>query len=77
MVAANNDVLEFPCNYCGILYTILANSEDVEKWLSDDEVYIQDILAYLSPAERELMISGTCGNCWKNMYGPDIDEDEE
>jgi len=76
MVAANNDVLEVPCKYCGILYTILADREDVKKWVAGEE-YIQNVLAYLSPAERELLISGTCDNCWENMYGPDVDEDEE
>ena len=76
MVAAYNDVLEVPCKHCGILYTILANREDVTAWLSGSG-YIQDILGYLSPAERELLISGTCDNCWKNMFGDDLDEDEE
>ena len=76
MVAAYNDVLEVPCKHCGILYTILADREDVTAWLSGSG-YIQDILGYLSPAERELLISGTCDNCWKNMFGDDLDEDEE
>ena len=76
MVAAYNDVLEVPCRHCGILYTILADREDVAAWLSGSG-YIQDILGYLSPAERELLISGTCDNCWKNMFGDDLDEDEE
>ena len=76
MVAAYNDVLEVPCRHCGILYTILADREDVTAWLSGSG-YIQDILGYLSPAERELLISGTCDNCWKNMFGDDLDEDEE
>lgn len=76
MVAAYNDVLEVPCKYCGIVYTILADREDVKKWLAN-EGYIQNVLAYLSAGERELLISGTCHNCWENMYGPDVDEDEE
>lgn len=76
MVAAYNDVLEVPCKHCGILYTILADREDVTAWLSGSG-YIQDVLGYLSPAERELLISGTCDNCWKNMFGDDLDEDEE
>jgi len=31
----------------------------------------------LSAAERELLISGTCDNCWKNMFGSDDEEDDE
>ena len=78
MVAAYNDVLEVPCKHCGILYTILADREDVKKWVAG-EGYIQDVLAYLSASERELLISGTCDNCWKNMFGDDcdVDDDEE
>lgn len=76
MVAAYNDVLEVPCKHCGILYTILANHEDVAAWTMGVG-YIQDVLGYLSPAERELLISGTCDNCWKNMFGDDLDDDEE
>ena len=76
MVAANNDVLEVPCKHCGVLYTILADRDDVAKWQAA-EGYIQDLLAYLSAGERELLISGTCDNCWKSMFGDDVDEDEE
>ena len=74
MVAAYNDVLEVPCKYCGIVYTILANREDVEKWLAG-EGYIQNVLAYLSASERELLISGTCDRCWTDMYGSDDEEE--
>jgi hypothetical protein len=78
MVAANYDVLDVTCVHCGITYQILANLEDVEAWMSGS-AYIQDVLVYLSPAERELLISGTCDNCWKNMFPPelDVDSDEE
>ena len=76
MVAAYNDVLEVPCKHCGITYTILADREDVKKWVAG-EGYIQDVLAYLSAGERELLISGTCDNCWKNMFPEDFDVDED
>ena len=74
MVAAYNDVLEVQCKYCSIVYTILANREDVAKWQAG-EGYIQNILAYLSASERELLISGTCDNCWKSMFGSDEEEE--
>jgi len=75
MVAASNDVLEATCVHCGITYTILASRDDVEAWLSGSG-YIQDVLGYLSKAERELLISGTCDNCWKSMFGDDDDDDD-
>ena len=74
MVAANGQVFEVTCKHCGITYQILANRDDIEDWLSGSG-YIQDILGYLSAGERELLISGTCDNCWKLMFG--VAEDEE
>ena len=76
MVAAYNDVLDVTCKYCGITYQILADRDDLDSWMNG-EGYIQDILAYLSKAERELLISGTCDNCWKNMFGQDFDVDDD
>ena len=76
MVAANYEVFDATCKYCGITYQILADRDDLDSWMNG-EGYIQDLLAYLSPAERELLISGTCDNCWKNMFGPDFDVDDD
>jgi hypothetical protein len=76
MVAASNDVVQVPCNYCGIEYTIFAKREDLASWMMG-EGYIQDVLGYLSKAERELLISGICDNCWKNMFGEDFDVDDD
>ena len=75
MVAANHDVFDVTCKYCGITYQILADHDDLDSWMNG-EGYIQDVLAYLSPAERELLISGTCDNCWKSMFGDDDDDDD-
>ena len=72
MVATDKQVYDVQCRQCGVVYNILANRDDVEAWLSGSG-YIQDILGYLSAAERELFISGTCDNCWKSMFGSDID----
>lgn len=76
MVAANGDVMDVVCKRCGVVYQIIADREDVLKWLSG-EGYIQDILDYLSPAERELLISGTCDSCWKILFPEQLDTDDE
>jgi hypothetical protein len=73
MVATNLISYPVTCKYCRIEYNILADREDVEAWMSGDK-YIQDCLAYLTAAERELLLSGTCDNCWKNMFGVDDEE---
>lgn len=73
MVAASGRVYDVQCKHCGVVYQLIADREDVERWLSG-EGYIQDILHYLTASERELLISGTCDNCWKGMFGEDDDE---
>jgi len=75
MVAANYEVFDATCKHCGITYQILADRDDLDSWMSG-KGYVQDILAYLSPAEREMLISGTCDNCWNQMF-PKVDSDEE
>ena len=76
MVAANGQVFDIQCVQCGITYQIIADKDDIVRWQSGSG-YIQDILGYLSAAERELLISGTCDNCWKNMFGSNDEEDED
>lgn len=38
-------------------------------------MYIQDALRKNTAAERELLISATCDDCWKKMF-PDCDDDD-
>jgi len=76
MVAANYEVFDVTCRYCGITYQILADREDLDSWMNGSG-YIQDILGYLSAAERELLISGTCDNCCKNIFSQDFDVDDD
>ena len=73
MVAANGQVYDVQCKQCGVVYQIIAEREDVNRWLSGSG-YIQDLLPYLTAGERELLISGTCDVCWKSMFGSDEDE---
>ena len=73
MVATDKQAYDVQCRQCGVVYNILANRDDIQDWVSGSG-YIQDILGYLSAAERELLISGTCDVCWKSMFGSDEDE---
>ena len=68
MIATNKkEVYNVTCRHCGATCQIMANREDVIKWMQGS--YIQDVLYYLTAAERELFISQTCNNCWKIMFG--------
>lgn len=55
------------CKSCQEKQYILASPVDVEKWM--DGVKIQDALPYLTPDERELIITNICPTCWTKLFG--------
>ena len=54
------------CNKCDEQFILRVNLDDVERWENGE--LIQDALPYLSADERELLISGTCGECFDQMF---------
>lgn len=76
MIAFNfnnrTDVFHVICKLCGSDNKFFLDQRDFDAWQNGDR-YIQDALHYLTAAERELLISGTCDICWKKMY-PNDDE---
>lgn len=62
------------CVICKEEHTILVNREDWDMYNSSNRPHIQDIFPYLSPADREMLISGVCDSCWKKVFGGDDDE---
>ena len=75
MVAATgrNTAVVSRCRKCGDAKTMLVKKTDLQAWKNGGE-YIQTAMPYLTVDERELLISGTCGPCFDNMFP---DEDEE
>lgn len=59
--------LHITCRICGKVYIVTVEKEDYEKYKSG-EGYIQDIFPYLSAADRELLISQTCDECWHEIF---------
>ena len=76
MVSTASQSYSVRCNLCSKEYNIIADRNDMEAWISGDK-FIQDALAYLSAAEREFLISQTCGSCWNNLYPNDVDIEEQ
>ena len=74
MVAATgrNTAVVSRCQKCGDSQTMLVKKTDLRAWKNGE--YIQNAMPYLTGDERELLISGTCGPCFDNMFP---DEDEE
>lgn len=74
MIAFNfnnrKDIFHIQCDKCGAEYKIILDERDFDAWQKGD-CYIQECLAYLTAAERELLISKTCDNCWNKLYPND------
>lgn len=63
--------VEVKCRWCGKLHYIKIYESDLEKLYSGD--LRPSKLYYLTPAERELLISQTCNDCWNRMFPEDCE----
>lgn len=59
-------VITGPCYYCKSPQTVQVAISDLARFR--DGVYAQNCFSYLSPADREFLISGICGKCWDDMF---------
>lgn len=60
------------CRLCGREFLFPATKEQKEALIrhwKTGEGYIQEILPHLQKEERELFISGICGECWTGLFG--------
>lgn len=70
---AKTDVLYY-CKFCNKEVVITVDEEDIKKY--ENGALIQDAFPYLTPDEREIMISGMCGDCWQK-YMELFDKEED
>ena len=54
------------CPICGKDWEVEVKSSDYMRYMSG--AYVQDAFPYLSANERELLISGICGECYDAMW---------
>lgn len=54
------------CQLCGETKTVNCTQEQYNKWKAGE--LIQRAMPNVPPDERELLISGTCGTCFDNMF---------
>ena len=73
-MSERNYEMQVSCRMCRKTHSLKVRVEDYLTFDSPDRPHIQDIFPYLTPAERELLISGTCEECWNKMFGGDDDE---
>ena len=77
MTNQNTMDLAIQCKYCKEVYLVKEiNPKDYQEW-HNGSAFIQDVMSYLNPADRELMISRTCDNCWNKMFEPTIQFEED
>jgi len=60
------------CTHCRKHYTLYIHMQDYLDWRQ--QKLIQNAFPYLTQADRELMKSGMCGECWDGMF-KDLEED--
>ena len=62
-------VVAVPCRLCNEVTDLTVNIEGFVAWQGGE--LIQEALPELSADQRELLISGTCGKCWNELFGSD------
>ena len=55
------------CRVCKNQVEMKVYVEDVTAW--ENGALIQNAMPYLTPGEREVLISGTCEPCFDRMFG--------
>ena len=54
------------CIKCAEAQHITVGTADLDSW--ENGALIQDAMPYLSADDREILISGICGECFDNMF---------
>lgn len=55
------------CPICGEYHSVFVEKADYWKWIKNN-LHVQGVFPYLSAEEREILISGTCPDCWNRMF---------
>jgi len=55
------------CCGCDKSYTFVVDYDGYHAW-KNEQGFIQDLLQDNTASERELLISGTCGECFDKMF---------
>lgn len=60
-------IVKADCSTCERTFDLKVEKEDFDKYTNG--AFVQDAFPYLSTADRELLISSTCGDCFDEMFG--------
>jgi hypothetical protein len=62
-----------PCFGCGLTTWFSMTQEQYNAWKQG--VHVQTIFPDWSPEDREMLISGTCPDCWEEIWAEEEDVD--
>lgn len=76
MPSGDKVALVFVCACCGKPQRVEVKQSEYHAWLVERR-HVQDAFPTLPASQRELFISGTCGDCFAEMFPPEPDDDGE
>lgn len=59
--------IETTCPYCLKKHTVIVEEQDYRDFIYKKKL-CQEAFPYLGRVEREMLISGICGECWEKMW---------
>lgn len=68
-MANNAYVVTNPCISCGAVSHVQVDEDKYNEWQAGKSV--QDVWPDKDSNWRELLVTGTHGDCWDKMFGPD------
>lgn len=60
------------CPKCNKLQTVKVEQSQYYDWMRGKNIQIA--IPTLTPDEREILLSGICPECWKQLFPPDEDD---
>ena len=66
-------VITGPCVYCQQPQKVTVTAADAVKFQAGE--HVQNCFPYITPGEREFLLSGICDTCWDKMFLEDDESD--
>ena len=70
-----NLVVKVKCRILGTPHLIELKADDWIRWKELGQ-HAQHVFHYLTPSDRELLISGTSDEAWSRIFGDEMSEEE-
>jgi hypothetical protein len=61
------------CVVCGTVHNFKVTKDEYERWMNRGE-FVQNVFPTITPEVREMLLNGTCPECFDKLFPPDPDE---